>query len=227
MKMKILVVDDDPHIREILDFALRKAGFEVMLAADGREGLSAFERQRPDLVVLDILMPEMPGTEVCREIRARGQTPIVFLTSVDDEVDRILGLEMGGDDYVTKPFSPRELVARVKAVLRRAHPAPEPEPELRHGRLRLLPSGFKVFWGAEELELTVTEFRVLQALLSRPGRVWSRDDLMDRAYQDGCVVADRTIDSHIKRIRRKFESAGWNPIETVHGLGYRLAEPCE
>ena len=224
MKARILVVDDDPHIREIVEFALAKAGYEVTLAADGREGLAAFDRVHPDLVVLDILMPELPGTEVCKEIRARSTVPIVFLTSVDDEVDRILGLEMGGDDYVTKPFSPRELVARVKAVLRRSQRAPEPEPALDHGRLRLTPSSFRAFMGEREVELTVTEFRILSALLAHPGRVYSRDDLMDRVYADGCIVADRTIDSHIKRIRKKFEAEGWNPIETVHGLGYRLAE---
>ncbi len=222
----ILVIDDDPHIREIVQFSLAKAGFRVILAGDGRAGLEAFIAEKPDLVVLDILMPEMDGTEVCRRLRAESPTPIIFLTSVDEEVDRILGLEMGGDDYVTKPFSPRELVARVKAVLRRtARPATDKEPRyLSHGPLRLDLDAYKAFWEDTEVVLTVTEFRILQALLSYPGKVYTRDELMDRAYPEGNIVSDRTIDSHIKRVRRKFEAVGKNPIETVHGIGYRMAE---
>lgn len=219
----ILVIDDDPHIREILEYSLAKAGFRPIAAADGRAGLDAFHRERPDLIVLDILMPEMNGTEVCKEIRRTSKVPIVFLTSVDDEVDRILGLEIGGDDYLTKPFSPRELIARVRAVLRRSErPEPEPTRFLSHGPIKLDLDRFKAFLGEEEVPLTVTEFRILQTLASYPGKVFSRDELMDRAYPDGSVVSDRTIDSHIKRIRKKFEEKGHNPIFTVHGLGYRL-----
>ena len=222
----ILVIDDDPHIREVVEFALKKAGFRVVTAADGRAGLEVFKAQVPDLVVLDILMPEMEGTEVCKRIRSESQVPIVFLTSVDDEVDRILGLEIGGDDYLTKPFSPRELVARIKAVLRRlSRPADAPGPKsLCRGRLRLDLVSYQAYWGEVEVMLTVTEFRVLQALLAYPGKVYSRDELMDRAYPEGNIVTDRTIDSHIKRLRRKFAAAGGNPIDTVHGLGYRIAE---
>ncbi len=228
MTQTILVIDDDPHIREIVEYALSKAGYKVVLAPDGKAGLKAFAARTPDLVVLDILMPEMQGTEVCKQIRAASDVPIVFLTSVDDEVDRIIGLEMGGDDYVTKPFSPRELTARIKAVLRRARPSTPGRAKavenLVHGPLRLDLDRFKAFWNDHEIALTVTEFRVLQALLAYPGKVYSRDELMDRAYSDGVIVTDRTIDSHIKRIRKKFDSTGWNPIETVHGLGYRIAE---
>lgn len=222
----ILVIDDDPHIREIVDYALVRAGFKVVVAEDGKAGLSAFEANRPDLVLLDILMPEMDGTEVCKKIRATAETPIIFLTSVDDEVDRILGLEIGADDYVTKPFSPRELVARVKAVLRRfSRPETPPEKkELRHGPLLLDLDRYKAWWEDKEVELTITEFRVLRALMSYPGKVFTRDELLDRAYPDGTVVTDRTIDSHVKRIRRKFEQAGGNPIRTVHGVGYRITE---
>jgi len=222
----ILVVDDDPHIREIVDYALKKAGFKVVPACDGREGLEAFKAHSPDLVVLDIIMPEMEGTELCKLIRLESSVPIIFLTSVDEEVDRILGLEMGGDDYVVKPFSPRELAARVKAVLRRREsPAEEDKPAImEHGPLRLDLDRYQVSWNGDDVVLTVTEFRILQALLSYPGKVYSRDELMDRAYPDGSVVTDRTIDTHIKRIRKKFESKGWNPVRTVHGLGYRLAE---
>jgi len=221
----VLVIDDDPHITEIVEFTLQKAGFKVATAANGEAGLAAFETERPDLVVLDILMPEMDGTEVCRRIRATSQVPIVFLTSVDDEVDRILGLEMGGDDYVTKPFSPRELVARIKAVLRRtSQPVETEDTEISHGRIRLNMDRYKAYWDDDEVPLTATEFRVLQALMLHPGKVYSRDELMDRAYPDGSFVTDRTIDSHVKRIRKKFEEAGGNPIDTVHGIGYRLAE---
>jgi len=227
MTENILVVDDDPHIREVVEFALKKAGYGVVVATDGGSALETFAERRPDLVVLDILMPEMDGTEVCRKIRAESETPIIFLTSVDEEVDRIVGLEMGADDYVTKPFSPRELVARVKAVLRRGRrPATEKKDVavICHGPLRIDRDRFKAFWDEVEVPLTVTEFRVLQALLSFPGKVYSRDELMDRAYPDGSIVSDRTIDSHVKRIRKKFETAGGAPIETVHGLGYRVAE---
>ncbi len=223
----ILVIDDDPHIREIVEYSLKKAGFKVVLAADGKEALDRFESRQPDLVVLDIIMPEMDGTEVCKHIRTKSNVPIIFLTSVDEEVDRILGLEMGGDDYVTKPFSPRELAARAKVILRRIA-APQTEQDkpsiLEHGPLCVDADRYRVSWNGEDVSLTVTEFRILQALLSYPGKVYSRDELMDRAYPDGSVVTDRTIDTHIKRIRKKFESKGWNPVKTVHGLGYRLAE---
>lgn len=226
MDKTILVIDDDPHIREIVQYSLEKAGFRVITAADGKAGIEAFEANAPDLLVLDIVMPEMEGTEVCRQVRKKSEVPIVFLTSVDDELDRILGLEIGGDDYVTKPFSPRELVARVKAVLRRiGRPVPETEAKLlRHGSLSLDLDRYKAYWENVEVVLTVTEFRVLQALLSYPGKVYSRDELMDRAYPENNIVTDRTIDSHIKRIRRKFEAVGGVPIDTVHGLGYRIAE---
>ncbi len=226
MTQTILVIDDDPHIREIVEFALAKAGFRAISAEDGKAGIKAFEEHRPDLVVLDILMPEMDGTEVCKRLREKSGVPVVFLTSVDEEVDRILGLEMGGDDYVTKPFSPRELVARVKAVLRRSAPPPaDTQPRiLSKGALKLDLEKYKAFQGETEVVLTVTEFRILQTLLSYPGKVYSRAELMDRAYPDGNIVSDRTIDSHIKRIRRKFEDAGANPIDTVHGIGYRIAE---
>lgn len=226
MTQTVMVVDDDPHIREIVNYSLEKAGFHVALAENGKQALSVFDDKRPDLVVLDILMPEMDGTEVIKHLREKSAVPVIFLTSVDEEVDRILGLEMGGDDYMTKPFSPRELVARVKAVLRRTTRPPDPggQAVLNHGPVRLDLDRFKAFWNDAEVVLTVTEFRVIQALLSYPGKVYSRDELMDRAYPDGSVVSDRTIDSHVKRIRKKFEEAGGNPIETVHGMGYRIAE---
>lgn len=226
----VLVVDDDAGIREVVSFALRKSGYAVVTAENGAQALSSFASERPALIVLDILMPELEGTEVCRRIRASEHgrsTPIVFLSSKDDEVDRIVGLELGGDDYLSKPFSPRELVARVRAILRRGAPLAEPAttPRLRHGRLALDGEQYKAFWDAQELVLTLTEFGILKTLLARPGKVCRREHLMDQAYELHKVVSDRTIDSHVRRVRAKFASIGVDPIETVHGIGYKLG-PC-
>lgn len=223
----ILVVDDDPHIREVVCFALDKAGFRTLEAEDGHRAIERYIAQTPDLVVLDIMMPEMDGTDVCRKIRQDSSTPIIFLSSKDDEIDRIVGLELGGDDYVAKPFSPRELVARVRAVLRRsaevAARSKSDEPrELRHGGVHLDLEAFKAYWQGIEVVLTVTEFGVLRTLMERPGKVLSRDRLMDGAYDLNRIVSDRTIDSHVRRVRAKFSAVGGEPIETVHGVGYKL-----
>lgn len=226
---KILLIDDDPHIRDIVRFALTREGFAVVEAGDGVRGLALAQADCPDLILLDIGMPEMDGTEVCRRLRRESRVPIIFLSSRDDEIDRILGLELGGDDYVTKPFSPRELTARVKAVLRRMVP-PEPAvPEgpasvLRHNRLRLDLEGVRAFWDETEVVLTITEFGLLRTLADRPGKVFSRDALMDGAYATERYVADRTVDSHIRRVRAKFQAVGGAPVETVHGLGYKLSD---
>ncbi|HVT35345.1 MAG TPA: response regulator transcription factor [Nevskiaceae bacterium] len=227
---KILIVDDDAHIREVVSFALGKAGFTVVTAENGRQALEKFQRERPALLVLDILMPELDGTEVCRQLRAQPSgraTPIIFLSSKDDEVDRIVGLELGGDDYLAKPFSPRELVARVRALLRRAGPQSQATEGARmaHGRLALDPELFKAWWGEQEVVLTLTEFGVLRTLLQRPGKVCTRDHLMDASYELHKIVSDRTIDSHVRRVRSKFAAIGADPIETVHGVGYKLG-PC-
>ncbi len=225
----ILVVDDDPHLREVVGFALRQAGFQVEEAADGRAALAANQQRQPALIILDIMMPEMDGLEVCREVRKTSTTPIIFLSSRDEEIDRVLGLELGGDDYLGKPFSPRELVARVKSVLRRQLPPtdagapPLPSSQLWRGKLRLDQERWRAFWGEEEVILTVTEFNLLVVFLRAPAKAFTRDELMTRAYGD-VVVSDRTIDSHVRRIRQKFAGMG-EVIETVHGLGYRLAIP--
>ncbi|MBP2307733.1 response regulator [Azospirillum melinis] len=226
---KILLIDDDPHIRDIVRFALNREGFAVVEAGDGAQGLALAQADSPDLILLDIGMPEMDGTEVCRRLRRESRIPIIFLSSRDDEIDRILGLELGGDDYVTKPFSPRELTARVKAVLRRTAPPEPPVPEgpapvLRHNRLRLDLDGVRAFWDEVEVVLTATEFGLLRTLADRPGKVFSRDALMDGAYATERYVADRTVDSHIRRVRAKFQAAGGAPVETVHGLGYKLSD---
>jgi two-component system OmpR family response regulator len=224
---KILVVDDDSHIRDVIRFALAREGYTVVEAENGARGLMLAGSERPDLIVLDIMMPELDGTELCRRLRGKAdRTPIIFLSSRDDEIDRVLGLELGGDDYVGKPFSPRELVSRVKAILRRGAVPPTGGPfELRHGKLRLDLAGFAAFWDDRPVVLTVTEFGLVKTLVQHPGRVFKRDSLMDGAYSDGRFVSDRTVDSHIRRVRAKFLAAGGDPIETVHGLGYRLG-PC-
>ena len=201
---KILVVDDDPHIRDVVSFALEQAGYQVQQASDGRAAVVAAQRNKLDLIVLDIMMPEMDGTEVCRQIRQNSSLPIVFLSARDDEIDRILGLELGGDDYMTKPFSPRELVARVKAVLRRSNGSGQDQdgPKImEHGRLRLDLEEYRAFWDEQEVILTVTEFGIIRALLRRPGKVLTRDNLMDTAYDLQKIVSGRTIDSHVRRVR--------------------------
>ena len=227
-RVLVLVVDDDPHIREVVRFALKTAGYATEESADGAAALADFRRLKPDLVVLDVGLPELDGHEVCRALRAEAQTPIVFLSSRQEEVDRILALELGGDDYVVKPFSPRELVARIRAVLRRTSPkAPVPVASprvLSHKELKLDADLFKVFWGSRELVLTATEFELLRSLMGRPGKVYRRDELIDKAYGGDVVVSDRTIDSHVRRLRQKLAAVGADVIETVHGVGYRLGE---
>lgn len=220
---RILLADDDPSLREVVRFALDRAGFEVIEASDGKVALDRFHRQAIDFVVLDVLMPEMDGIEVCREIRKTSQVPILFLSSRGEEVDKVLGLEMGGDDYLSKPFSPRELVSRIRAVLRRTRPAAE-QSRVEAAGVRLDTEAFRVWAGETEVTLTVTEFRILEVLVRRPGRVFTRDELVQRAYEGPHHVSDRTLDSHMRRIRQKLREGGLDPIETVHGLGFRLQD---
>lgn len=222
-RRRVLVVDDDPHIREVVCFALHKAGFATLEAANGEEALACFRREAPDLLVLDILMPELDGIGVCRALRRESSVPILFLSSKDDEVDRILGLELGADDYITKPFSPRELVARVRALQRRVDGDFENgDASIRAGALRLEPAALRAWWNEIPLDLTYTEFCLLKALASSPGRVLTREVLMQSGYERPRVVSDRTIDSHVRRLRDKLAQAGGQPIHTVHGVGYRL-----
>ena len=226
MPGKILIVDDDAHIREVVQFALEKAGLEVIEAGDGQKALEVFAATTPDLIILDIAMPEMDGLAVCREIRKRSEVPILFLSSRTDEVDRVVGLEIGGDDYVTKPFSPRELVARVQTILKRARVKSGDGMEvreLRHGSVKLDLLGHAAFWKETKISLTATEFALLRRFLAVPGRVLSRDQLMDAAYDSKINVSDRTIDSHIRNVRGKYAKAGCKEIiETIHGVGYKL-----
>jgi two-component system OmpR family response regulator len=222
----ILVVDDDDHICQVIEYALRKESHSVAVAHEAVAALGLFDLVRPDIVLLDIVMPGMDGLELCRVMRNRRDVPIVFISSKDEEIDKIVGLEVGGDDYVTKPFSPRELAARVRAVLRRAMrpPAPEAQKVIRYGDLELDLSGCRGMFSGRELALTATEYRVLQVLMRAPSKVFSRDELMTGALGEDSVVSDRTIDSHIKRVRKKFEALGVDPIETVHGFGYRIGQ---
>ena len=230
MKQKhILVVDDDPHIRDVIQFALEKAAMSVTLANDGNQALTCFRQDPFDLIVLDINMPEMDGLECCREVRKLSEVPILFLSSRDDEIDRILGLEIGGDDYVTKPFSPRELVARINAILKRTQRSQltnesSPDAQLTKGKLVLDLEQHAIWWNGSSVPLTATEFSMMVQLLKQPKRVFSRDQIMDSAYQNNVFVSDRTIDSHIRHIRKKFADVGCESvIETQHGVGYRLA----
>ncbi len=226
MAQQILVVDDDPHIRQLLVFAMAKAGFETREAADGEAALEAVALTPPDLIVLDINLPRMNGLDVCRRVRAQSTVPILFLSSRDDEIDRVLGIELGADDYVVKPFSPREVVARVTAILRRtaAHPAPPTQgARIARGRLSLDLEAWSATWGGEDVVLTVTEFSILSTLAAAPTRVFTRDSIIDRLRGPGFAVTDRTIDSHIRNLRGKFARLnGVDLIETRAGVGYRL-----
>ncbi|ACY12909.1 response regulator transcription factor [Haliangium ochraceum] len=221
---RILVADDESNIRDVVQYALERDGYRVETAADGQSALARIEAGGIDLVILDVLMPELDGLNLCRKLRERGDVPIIFLSSRSEEADRILGLELGGDDYVTKPFSPRELATRVKAVLRRVaarRGADDAPPALVYERLTLDPAAHELRVDDDKIALTVTEFRVLHAILERPGRVLTRSQLIDRAYEDGLHVSERTIDTHIRRIRAKLRPYGIEAIETVHGLGYK------
>ena len=232
MSQTILVVDDDPHIRQLLVFALGKAGFSTCEAEDGEAALALIAQARPDLVVLDINLPRMTGLEVCRRVRADSELPILFLSSRDDEIDRVLGIELGADDYVVKPFSPREVTARVAAILRRVQGRPQalaagPDGLIVQGRLTLDPEAWSAQWAGEEATLTATEFSLLRTLAAAPSKVFTRDAIIDRLHGPGFAVTDRTIDSHIRNLRSKFAKLGGHDVvETRPGIGYRLG-PCQ
>ena len=229
---RVAVVDDEESIRETVGYALRADGYRVESFADGQEAWEAFDESLPDVAVLDILMPRMDGLELCRRLRARSELlPILFLTSRDDEFDRVLGLELGADDYLCKPFSMRELRARIRVLLRRlaamrSAASPSPDDRLSVGPLELDSSRYTASWAGAPVRLTVTEFTILRALARQPGYVKTRRQLLDEGYPYDAYVGERTVDSHIKRLRRKL--AGLEPpfdeIETVYGLGYRYRE---
>ena len=230
----ITLVDDDENIVASISLALESHGHTVKAYFDGASGLAALESDPPDLVILDVKMPRMDGMEVLRRLRAGTEIPVIMLTSKDDEIDEILGFNLGADDYIHKPFSQRLLLERVKAVLRRAGieaPGGAAEPTggskaIKRGRLTLDPARHDCLWDNKPVRLTVTEFLLLQSLAARPGFVKSRDNLMDAAYDDQVYVDDRTIDSHIKRMRKKFRQVDktFDAIETLYGVGYRYRE---
>jgi len=235
MSITIALVDDDRNILTSVSIALQAEGFVTRVYSDGETALKALVDNPPDLAVLDVKMPRMDGMELLRRLREKSSLPVIFLTSKDDELDEALGLAMGADDYIAKPFSQRLLLARIRAVLRRAEmratPPSDGEPEeeapqLVRGRLKMDPARHRVAWDGKDVTLTVTEFMILEALAQRPGVVKSRNQLMDVAYQDDIYVDDRTIDSHIKRLRRKFRAVDddFKSIETLYGVGYRFGE---
>ena len=237
MSQVIALVDDDRNILTSVSIALQAEGFLTRVYTDGQTALKAFADNPPDLGVFDIKMPQMDGMELLRRVRETSAMPVIFLTSKDDELDEALGLAMGADDYISKPFSQRLLIARIRALLRRqdlargagaavSDSADAETPLIERGRLVMDPARHKVLWDGKDVTLTVTEFLILEALAQRPGVVKSRNQLLDVAYQDDVYVDDRTIDSHIKRIRRKFRTVDseFDAIETLYGVGYRFGE---
>jgi two-component system, OmpR family, response regulator len=222
---RVLIVDDEPAVVDVVEFALRKAGFVVRTAGTVAEGSRLLTSEPIDLLVLDLGLPDGDGLELCRQVHADSRLPVLVLTCRDDEVDRVIGLEAGADDYVIKPFSPRELVARVRAILRRvAGPDPAPsDPAVEEGALRIDPVQHRASVRGAAVALTRVEFDLLYILFRSPQRVFSRDDLVQRVYKGEAVVSDRTIDSHVKGVRRKFAAIdpAADPIETVFGVGYR------
>jgi two-component system alkaline phosphatase synthesis response regulator PhoP len=226
MSKTILVIDDEPKIVEICRDYLVAAGFDVITASDGPQGLAAARRERPDLIVLDLMLPGMDGLDVCRELRREGSTPVIMLTARVEESDKLVGLELGADDYLTKPFSPRELVARVRTVLRRASGPAAPAEVIRAGALTLDRARYRALLPDREVALTPTEFEILAALAGQPGRIFSRAQLLTVARGVAFESYERAIDSHIRNLRRKIEPSEGEPryIITVHGVGYKFAE---
>jgi DNA-binding response OmpR family regulator len=224
MTQTILVVDDEPQIVRLLRAYLEEAGFRVVIASDGEQALYVARHEKPDLVVLDLLMPRMDGLEFTRRIRRERDVPIIMLTARAEETDRIVGLELGADDYVTKPFSPRELVARVRAVLRRAQAPPELPSVLRTGPLILDRATHTVTVSGRPVNLTPTEFGILESLMTTPGRVFRRDELLETVQGVAFEAYERTVDAHIKNLRRKIEPDPGHPryVLTVRGIGYRM-----
>ncbi|EIK93938.1 response regulator receiver [Pseudomonas sp. M47T1] len=215
---QILVVEDEPKLAALLRDYLSAAGHQVQCIADGLEVLPAVRAAMPDLILLDLMLPGRDGLAICRELRTFSDVPVIIITARVEEVDRLLGLDLGADDYICKPFSPREVVARARAILRRRPRS------VSDGGLRLDETTWKARFNQVELELTPVEFRLLKALNEHPGRVFSRDQLIDRLYSDHRVVTDRTVDSHVKNLRRKLEQAapGQEPIQSIYGVGYKL-----
>ncbi len=223
----ILIVEDDRNIASLVQTYLERAGFDTLVARDGLKGLELARQRQPQFVILDLMLPGLDGWEVCRELRRLSDTPILMLTAREEETDRVVGFSMGADDYVVKPFSPRELVERVKAILRRTRAGPHRGGEsLRHEDLILEPEKHKVTLEGETIPLTPTEYTILHALMAAPGRVFSREQLLSHIYRNGETVIDRVIDVHVGKLRHKLEADPAKPryILTIHGIGYRFAD---
>lgn len=224
---RVLVVDDEPAVLRVVGAYLEREGYVVLTASDGTRAWELLQRERPDLVVLDVMLPGVSGTELCRRIRAAGDTPVIMLTARGEETDKVVGLKIGADDYVTKPFSPRELVARVEAVLRRARAARvegwDKGGRLERGPLVVDPERHEAWLAGRPLGLTPTEFRLLHVLARRPGRVFTRQELVEAVQGAAYEGYERTIDTHVKNLRRKLGPEGAGLIETVFGVGYRFA----
>jgi len=226
----VLIVEDDRNTAALVATYLEKEGFVSVIAYDGQQALEMARHHDPKFIILDVMLPEVDGWEVCRRIRKRSDVPILMLTAREDEIDRVMGLSIGADDYVVKPFSPRELVERVKAILRRTSPVPVPASALlAHRNLVLDPEKHKVTLNKRIIQLTSLEYKLLYALMGSPGRVFSRSELLDHFYEQGEVVVDRVIDVHVSKLRQKIEEDPANPrfIHTVRGFGYRFADEGE
>lgn len=225
--MNVLVIEDDPRISDVLEYALKTDGYDVQTAQRGREATEIARSSSPGLIVLDVGLPDIDGFEVCRIVRTFSDVPVIFLTSRSDEIDRVVGLEIGGDDYMVKPFSPRELLARIKAIRRRnqrpgSAPASASKSQLRYGPITIDPEKFRILCHGREIVLTAQEFKLLELLVRHPGRVFTREQVLNHAWSEDGLVADRTIDVHVKSLRRKFGDLEF--IETVRGVGYRARE---
>ncbi len=231
-RTSILVVEDEPAIAETIVYSLESEGFEVIHVGTGGEGLAVFQKASPQFVVLDVGLPDITGFDVCREIRKTSDVPILFLTAREGEIDRVVGLEIGADDYVVKPFSPRELTARIHAILRRTSPergggtgSAGNQAPIGQGRLQLFPDRYQALFEGADLELSRYEFGMLMVFMKQPGRVFSRDQLMDLVWDEPEAALDRTVDAHIKTLRRKLHAvdSSYNPIKTHRGIGYSLS----
>lgn len=233
-KLSVLIVEDEPAIAETLVYSLESEGFRVAHVGTGREAVDGFASFAPDIVVLDVGLPDITGFDVCREVRKTSDTPILFLTAREGEIDRVVGLEIGGDDYVVKPFSPRELTARIHAILRRTGPRMATagvgeSGTVRFGRLELLPDRYRATLDGSDLDLSRYEFGILRVFMEHPGRVFTRDQLMDLVWDEPDSAFDRTVDAHIKTLRKKLHAVDedFDPVKTHRGIGYSISEDAQ
>jgi two-component system phosphate regulon response regulator PhoB len=228
-KQQVLVVEDERDIVQVLEFSLKQAGFDAAVAYDGEQARACIERRVPDLVLLDLMLPDIPGTEICKQLKSAARTahvPVLMLTARGEEIDRVLGFELGADDFVTKPFSVRELILRIKAVLRRRSPEDREPLRTQVGPIRMNVDTHRAYVGEDQIDLTALEFKLLLSLVSRAGRVQSREQLLDEVWGLSPETQTRTVDTHIKRLREKLGAAR-ELLETVRGAGYRLMDPAE